>query len=138
MASKTRETTLKSPKSQVKTHAVDLDGTLAYEQDPYDPDKIGPPIAKMVMRVMKWLKAGERVVILTARMNSAVHSPGRLRKNRKLIEEYCKTFIGRKLPVTSEKHPMFTDIWDNRNITVETNTGRIVGKPIKAAASFPI
>jgi hypothetical protein len=51
---------------------VDLDGTLAY-YDPeadFDPEKVGPPVPKMVARVKRWLAEGKTVKILTARVAS--------------------------------------------------------------------
>lgn len=110
--------------------AVDLDSTLAvHEWKNYDPNKIGEPIPLMVARVKNWLAKGHKVTIHTARMSS--YWP---EEDRKLVEElikaWCREHIGTELEVGCEKHPQMDEIWDDRAVSVEANTGRIltVGK----------
>jgi len=96
-----------------RVHGVDADGTLFKTLHPYDPNKLGAPVPGMVRRIRRWLKAGDDVIILTARMNKVVHSPGRLRKTRLMINAVCKQLFGRQFVITAEKHPAMTDFWDN-------------------------
>lgn len=100
-------------KRKKKVHAVDADGTLFETIVPYDPNKLGKPVPRMVRNIRRWLKLGDQVVILTARMNRAVHSPGRLRKTNMMINAVCQKLFGRHFVCTAEKHPMMTDFWDN-------------------------
>ena len=109
-------------------HAVDLDGTLFQAMDPYDPRKIGAPLegkGTIFEQVQKWIKAGEPVVILTARLHSS-HTPAQLKYTRRLISAVTKYYFGKQLPCTAEKHSSMVDISDDRNIIVEHNTGRII------------
>lgn len=106
---------------EVGWHAVDFDGTVAVWHG--KPGILGKPVPKMVRRVRRWLKKGERVKILTARVAS--NNPDRGRE-RKLIEAWCKEFIGKKLEVTSEKDRFMIDQWDDRVRQVKLNTGELV------------
>lgn len=107
-------------------HAVDLDNTLAEGMVPHDPDKIGPPIRAMVTKVKGWIKKGDKVCIITARMCTTVHSPLRLRRTRRMIQQYCLEHIGVSIPVTAEKHPAITDYWDDRAHRIEKDTGKVI------------
>ena len=106
--------------------AIDLDGTLAEAEEPYDPTRIGKPIPKMVNLVRKLIKQGKKVVIITARMNTQVHTKRQLIFTRKLIEHWAKKYIGKALPCTAEKHHSMAVIYDDRAIQVIPNTGKIV------------
>jgi hypothetical protein len=126
--------------------AVDLDGTLAQYGTWAGPTEIGEPIPAMVERVKKWLADGVEVRIFTARAyplgyvhehdghelmpvdvssqipmayellvaHSAVHA----------IQEWCLKHIGRRLPVTCVKDYKMYELWDDRAVQVERNTGR--------------
>lgn len=106
--------------------AVDFDGTLFTTFRPYDPRRIGKPIWKMINYVKKLIDDGNKVVILTARMNSQEHTPAQLAFTRKLIRGACKKYLGKALPVTSEKHSRMKVILDDRAQQVVMNTGHIV------------
>lgn len=104
---------------------VDLDGTLA---DSREWPMIGRPIPAMVDRVKQWLSEGKDVRIFTAR----VYPHGR--KNPldyeavvRNIQRWCFDHIGMALPVTCEKDFQMMELWDDRCIHVEANTGRILG-----------
>tara|TARA_B100001123_G_C15034409_1_gene916793 strand:+ start:116 stop:448 length:333 start_codon:yes stop_codon:yes gene_type:complete len=101
---------------------VDLDGTLAH-YDKWDNGKIGKPIPKMVNRVKKWLEAGRKVKIMTARV--AYRNSFSMRQ-KKQIENWCEEHIGKILPVTSIKDLSMIELWDDRAIRVEKNTGEVV------------
>lgn len=49
------------------TIAVDLDGTLAEKEEPFDPETIGAPIEKAIEYVRKFKDAGARIIIFTVR-----------------------------------------------------------------------
>jgi predicted ABC-type ATPase len=107
--------------------AVDLDGTLAEESGgAFDPDKIGPPVPVMIKRVKNWLADGKEVKIFTARiagLEGETYS-----KTEALIKAWCYKNIGQELPVICEKDPSMLELWDNRAVAVETNTGKVVAK----------
>lgn len=101
---------------------VDLDGTLA-EYDGWQGIKhIGPPIPRMLGRVKRWLEEGRDVRIFTARV-SEQSAPSRAAA-RGVIEDWCFIHVGRVLPVTNEKDFGMDELWDDRGVAVEPNTGR--------------
>lgn len=107
--------------------AVDFDKTLAYSEPGttsklgYDPYRTGPPIPKMLKRVLKWLEQGDEVVIFTARVHDK--DP----KIRQVLEEWSKRYIGQVLEITNEKTPDMDFIYDDKGVTVEINTGEFLG-----------
>jgi len=101
-------------------HGVDLDGTLAYYDGWKGIEHIGDPIPLMAQRVVDWLKNGEEVRILTARVSSAFSD----RLTAALyIQEWTFKHFGVKLQVTCEKDFAMIDIWDDRAVRVQENTG---------------
>ncbi len=110
--------------------AVDLDGTLAYYTGWKGPSHIGAPIPAMLGRVRDWIAEGRDVRIFTAR----VSTDGTARRNtdadeaRTAIQAWCGEHVGRVLPVTNVKDWSMTELWDDRAITVEQNTGRMLGR----------
>ena len=108
----------------------DLDGTTAFQEDPYDPDRIGPPIPKMLIRLRRELKKGYVIWILTARVSTHVHSPAEIKKRKRMIERYCVKWLGQKLVVTAEKHPQMDEIRDDRARQVRFNKGTFVTQEI--------
>lgn len=109
---------------------VDLDGTLALYEGWVAPDSIGEPIAPMVERVKRWLAEGRKVKIFTAR----VSTDGTLERNREAtlaeeaIVEWCMKHIGMAIPVTCVKDFAMIELWDDRAVQVEANTGRVLGR----------
>ena len=101
---------------------VDLDGTLAVQEEPYDPLRVGPPIRPMCDRVRRWLEEGHEVVIFTARASRPMHSLSAL-----AIKLFCHEQFGRVLPITAIKSYEAMEFWDDRSVQVEKNTGRIIG-----------
>ena len=105
-------------------HAVDFDKTLTvYHGGNRQPGVIGAPIEPMVQRVKDWLAAGETVKIFTARVTPSNPNAGR---ERMAIKRWCKETFGRDLEITAIKEPDFHDIWDDRAVSVEPNTGRVL------------
>lgn len=105
---------------------VDLDGTLAKWEPPYDIWQIGEPIEPMLERVKLWLDKGQEVRIVTARV-----APQRMEPNFPVLQEgmihaWCMTHFGCILPVTCQKTFDMIVLYDDRAIPVETNTGRIL------------
>ena len=105
--------------------AVDFDGTLAKTFEPFDPHKVGPPVPKMVKFVKQLLKKKIKVVILTARVSSD-HTPKQLLYTRRLLEAWCITYLGQKLPITAEKHHRMSLIYDDRARQVIRDQGKVV------------
>lgn len=110
---------------------VDLDGTLAVWEHGQDINTVGQPIALMVQRVKEWLNDGIEVRIVTARVATSglinedgVADDGWFAlEQRKLIQDWCRKHIGVTLSVTASKDFCMIQLWDDRAIQVETNTG---------------
>jgi hypothetical protein len=104
--------------------AVDLDGTLAhYDAIWKGPDHIGEPIPLMLNRVKDWLAMGQDVRIFTARVGPQ-KSEADIELARKAIEAWCFKHLGKVLSVTACKDYQMKELWDDRCVAVETNTGR--------------
>jgi hypothetical protein len=113
---------------------VDLDGTLAHYSG-WGDGGIGEPVPAMLARVKQWLADGIDVRIVTARV-AGVFIGKDTPAERSAFEEHakvqawCEKHIGRRLPVTAVKDYAMVELWDDRCIQVEPNTGRRVdGKP---------
>jgi hypothetical protein len=98
---------------------VDLDGTLAIYGSWKGHEHIGEPIELMVERVKYWLAQGQEVRIVTARAGVALAVPA--------IKAWCEKHIGQELAVTDRKDFEMVELWDDRAVRVEHNTGKIVG-----------
>jgi len=96
---------------------VDLDGTLAEYHEWIHETHIGKPIPLMLERVKLWLAKGIKVKIVTARIGH-----GEIAKNA--IEDWCKKHIGIIIPITNQKDYGMIELWDDRCVQVEPNTGR--------------
>lgn len=112
---------------------VDLDGTLA-EYHGWRDGAIGQPIPTMVNRVRQWLAEGREVRIFTARVcvcdevsseSGMRATPEFAEQQRRYIQAWCEEHIGLRLPVTAVKDFRMIELWDDRCIPVEVNTGRI-------------
>lgn len=116
---------------------VDLDGTLARYDGWQGEDHIGEPIPPMLERVKNWVASGVDVRIFTARVDGgeAAIAMGdangeRFRdvaRVRGYIEAWCLKHVGKVLPVTNKKDYGMIQLWDDRAVQVEPNTGRIIG-----------
>ena len=98
-------------------HAVDFDGTLAVYPAP-EGQTLGPPVPFMMERVREWLAKGETVKIFTARAGSP--------EQRGWVEAWLKEQGLPELEVTDRKDFGTMDIYDDRAVRVETNTGKLV------------
>lgn len=117
--------------------AVDLDGTLAMYHG-WDGGKIGEPIPRMVARVKRWIEddGPESVRIFTARVSPPAVMASRAEGETDLdaeirimeeIQDWAEKHIGYRLRVTCQKDFHCVEIWDDRAMRVETNTGEIEG-----------
>jgi hypothetical protein len=104
---------------------IDFDGTLAKQLHPYDPKVAGPPIPASVRLVKKWMANKEQIVIFTSRVSPATHNSLQIKFAKKLITAWCRKYLGKTFPITSDKHPS-AEYWDNKAHRVETNTGRVL------------
>ena len=117
---------------------VDLDGTLAEYHGWKGIAHIGAPIPAMVERVKEWVAAGTKVKIFTARVDGGkvalqVSRPGdvydpdaqKVDEIVKHIEDWCLQHLGFTLPVTNVKDFAMIELWDDRAVRVEFNTGRV-------------
>jgi hypothetical protein len=103
---------------------VDLDGTLAKYAGWVSETHIGAPVPKMLARVKTWLAAGEDVRIFTARANPGGRTDAAGSKAAiEAIQEWCRKYVGRKIPVTYEKDYAMKELWDDRAVQVVPNTG---------------
>lgn len=104
---------------------VDLDGTLAEYDYWRGPEHIGAPIEAMVERVKRLLAAGKDVRIFTARVCPG-QPEGDALKATLAINNWCRAYLGRTLPVTATKDWMMGVLYDDRAVCVESNTGRLL------------
>ena len=104
---------------------VDLDGTLAHYDGFKGADVIGAPIGPMMARVYEWLEAGIEVRIVTARAATENNPwPEQVAPAIKAIEAWCLKHVGVVLPITASKDYAMIELWDDRAVRVEKNTGR--------------
>lgn len=118
---------------------VDLDGTLAKYDGWRGIEHIGDPVPEMLFRVRKWLAEGREVRIFTARVDGGLVALSMGDNNglahcdiprvRAVIECWCLKHLGRVLPITNVKDYGMVELWDDRAIRVEQNTGRIIAGP---------
>ena len=104
---------------------VDFDGTLVEYTGWKGATHIGKPVSAMVERVRKWIAERKDVRIFTARV-----SPGPdMEASRASIARWCIIYLGKELPITCIKDARMIELWDDRAVQVEPNTGnRIDGK----------
>ena len=130
------ESTFKHFKPDTDWVAVDFDGTLHYRLPGAQLEELGPPVKKMVARVKKWLSEGKQVKLLTARVSDAPKRelapedvPAYVAHQRLILAEWCKEHIGQELPMTASKDVYMYQLWDDRAVAIEGNTGKILGNP---------
>jgi len=95
---------------------VDLDGTLAEYSDWQGIEHIGNALPPMIERVKSWLAEGKRVKIFTARVT----------KGPEAVRFIHQWLVAQGLPVlevTNIKDFDMLELWDDRCVSVVTNTG---------------
>lgn len=115
---------------------VDLDGTLAMYDGFKGPEHIGEPVPKMLERVKKWLSEGREVRIFTARVGACgernkdgtLDDPPFAAEARRHIQAWCLKHVGVELPVTATKDFGMIELWDDRCVQVQANTGMPVSE----------
>ncbi len=100
---------------------VDLDGTLAVYDGWVHETHIGAPVDAMVQRVKNWLANGHTVKIFTARVTECGRD---IVPIVQAIDAWCLEHIGQILPVTNVKDFGMAELWDDRCVQVDPNTGR--------------
>ena len=110
---------------------VDLDGVLAVHDVWLGLEHIGPPVPAMVAAVRDWLRSGWDVRVFTARANPAGQTPEQYARTRAAIAAWCAEHVGRVLPITNEKDMYLLEIYDDRAVQVEKNTGRFLALPVR-------
>lgn len=106
---------------------VDLDGTLAHYEGWVNAVHIGAPVPAMLERVKRWLAEGREVRIFTARVSGEREGVD-VATTRKLIEDWCELHVGQRLQVTCEKDFGMVELWDDRAVRVQFNTGKRIGE----------
>ena len=96
---------------------VDFDGTLST----YDGWKgelyVGYPVPRMMSRIVEWLASGTvKVKIFTARADRA--------DQVLLVQDWLEAHGLPRLEVTNIKDRFMVELWDDRAVAVEKNTGR--------------
>jgi hypothetical protein len=106
---------------------VDLDGTLAEWTDQTSAIYIGPPVPAMVDRVKRWMDAGRKIKIVTARMGAGKDGID-LDVQEQVIRTWLNKHIGSRysnmIEITNQKDMGMLALWDDMAVTVERNSGR--------------
>jgi hypothetical protein len=98
---------------------VDLDGTLAHYTKWVGIEHVGAPVPAMLERVKRWVEKGHEVRIFTARV---AYEPERETVIR-VIQDWCERHGLPRLAVTNVKDFGMIELWDDRCVSVEMNTG---------------
>lgn len=106
--------------------AVDLDSTIAFYPTGKDITHIGPPIEPMCARVRGWLEAGVTVKIMTARAGLREEDPDTWQKFWVNWVIWSTREFGTVLQVTDRKDFSMIELYDDRAVSIESNTGRIL------------
>ena len=121
--------------------AVDFDGTLVTYETWRGIEHVGEPIQPMVARVRAWLAQGWEVRIMTNRVAGADSRQAvegaktdprwnELRdvdRAREVVQRWCEQHLGVRLVVQNHKTGDMVELWDDRAVQVERNTGRVIG-----------
>lgn len=99
---------------------VDLDGTLAHYDGWKGVEHIGEPIERMVNRVKYAIKQGITIKLFTARAIEPECIP--------YIEDWLGANGLGELEITNVKDFDMIELWDDKVVQVEQNTGRFLGK----------
>jgi hypothetical protein len=104
---------------------VDLDGTLAVYDGWKGLNHIGKPVPAMVDRIKCWLELGYEVRIFTARMSAGKDFRGMERRHfEAALGTWLSTAGLPPLTVTNVKDFEMVELWDDRAVSVEPNTGK--------------
>lgn len=133
-------------------YGFDLDGTLAVYDGWHGIDHIGAPVAKTVRLMKRMHEDGLRVKILTARVSPrsdvemklnpylenhwCIESPNDMPwamnfehwTALEFIQDWCWKVLGFVPEITHEKDYLMLNLFDDRVVQVEPNSGWIVGR----------
>ncbi len=110
---------------------VDFDATLSHYEgwSGHEFERMGPPIPAMMERIKAWRAAGQEVRIFTARAAIPEQIPA--------VRRWLETHGLGMLEITNVKDRHMFQLWDDRAVQVEPNTGRpIVHAYQEAARTF--
>lgn len=96
---------------------VDFDGTLAKHTSYKGSTKFGDVVPKMAARVRRWVGRGKKVKIFTARADDE--------KAVNAIKKWLKDNELPDLEITNLKDHKMVELWDDKAIAVEKNTGEV-------------
>lgn len=106
---------------------VDLDGTLARYDEWRGIEHVGEPVERMAFRVRKWLSDGVDVRIFTARVSGNAEDAELAAAP---VRAWCVEHFGVELPITCRKDFAMIELYDDRCVQIEPNTGRRMdGRP---------
>jgi hypothetical protein len=97
---------------------VDFDGTLSTGERPWP--EMGTPVPAMMERVRAWLAAGVEVRIVTVR---AGDGPEQIEQ----VQDWLAANGLPRLQVTDRKAFGMFQLWDDRAVRVERDTGQVLG-----------
>ena len=133
-------------------YGFDLDGTLAVYDGWHGIDHIGSPVVKTVRLMKRMCEDGLKVKILTARVSPrsdvetrpnpylenhwCVESPSdmpwalnpKVWTAREFVQDWCWRVLGFVPEITHEKDHLMLNLFDDRVVQVEPNSGWIVGR----------
>lgn len=113
-------------------YGFDLDGTLAEYHGWVSEQHIGKPIPAIARIFLRLIHQGKRVKIITARMSPMFTPPEETEAViRAWLKEHFNTEISEMVELTNEKDPKMIAMYDDRCISVEANTGKIMYDPSK-------
>lgn len=116
---------------------VDLDGTLAEEDEWVDHVTIGKPVSAVVKLIKDYLSKGIAVKIMTARVSG--DNTKEIEETKEAISKYTEEHIGQALESTCVKDKGMRIIYDNRAKQVITNTGEVVAPEQEVSVEkFPV
>jgi hypothetical protein len=97
---------------------VDLDGTLAHYDHWRGIEHVGEPVPAMADRVVRWLREGREVRIFTARCFGPDGAQAAA-----IVQDWGRLHFGHEFVVTNVKDFAMLELWDDRAVQVEANTG---------------
>jgi len=98
--------------------AIDFDGTLVRYDERYGTSRIGAAIESTVIRLQQWLDMGIEVRVFTARATAPELVPP--------VQDWLEQHGLPRLAVTHRRDYDLMQVWDDRAIQVETNTGELL------------
>jgi len=105
---------------------VDLDGTLAEYLNFQGHENIGAPVEEMKARVLRWHRAGIKVKIFTARVSDK--DPADVAQAKFYIKKWLEDNGFPAFEITCIKDYYMTELYDDRAVQVEFNTGKLLGQ----------